>query len=120
MILVDRQATAERRFEHSKSRVLKDGRLILIGEDWTEQKVALFLRSNGKCERYSILGRPHDAWCSGKSEEAHHIIARSKGRDDRMPNLAGLSHACHSAEDPRKVRSDKLERRTKRQGEAAA
>lgn len=119
MILTDRQATEEMDFEHPKSRVLKDGRLILFGADWLEQKVALFLRSNGKCERWDVLGRPHDAFCYGIAEEAHHIIARSKGRDDRMPNLAGLSHACHSAEDPRKVRSDKLERRTKRQGEAA-
>lgn len=79
----------------------------LVGQDWLERKVELFMRSNGGCERVSILGKPHAEGCDYRGTEAHHIVKRSIRRDDRLENLANLSHACHAAEDERKPRWSK-------------
>src|SRR5258708_4575711 len=105
----DKEATRARHFFDARSYIAPDGREILYGKDWEARKIELHIRSNGWCERFTIWRKGHDAWCLGRGEEPHHIIQRSKGRDDRLENLANLSHACHSAEDPRKVRSDRAE-----------
>jgi hypothetical protein len=100
----DKQVTEARRFEDERSFVFKDGRERLVGLDWEARKRELWARSGGRCEMSAMLGRMHVAGCSGLSEEPHHVIARSKQRDDRMSNLAGLSHFCHDSLDPRKPR----------------
>lgn len=100
----DKQATMDMQFLDPRSYVTPDKREVLYGKDWKARVEDLRLRSSGKCERFTILGKPHDAFCHGEAADPHHIVPRSKGRDDRMPNLAGLSRACHSAEDTRKPR----------------
>lgn len=104
---VDLAATRERCFLDKKSKVMRDGREWLMGKDWKARKMELHKRSNGRCERPSILGKACVHGCYGCAEEPHHIIKRSVARDDRLSNLAGLSHACHLAEDSRKVRWSK-------------
>lgn len=100
----DVQATEAKHFLDPRSYVTPDGREILYGNDWKARKGELLKRSLGQCERFTILGRPHDAWCRSEGGEPHHKIKRSKLRDDRLENLANLSHWCHVAEDERKPR----------------
>jgi hypothetical protein len=111
----DVQATEARRFEDERSFVFKDGRERLVTLDWKYRLEELRVRSGGRCEMASWLGKRHVPGCSGLAEEPHHIIPRSKQRDDRLKNLAGLSHACHASLDNRKVRSDRAERRANAQ-----
>jgi hypothetical protein len=99
MLKRDVQATAARRFEDERSFVFKDGREKLVTLDWRYRVGELVRRCGGRCEMATILGKAHAAGCSGLAEEPHHIVPRSKQRDDRMSNLAGLSHACHSSLD---------------------
>ena len=103
MLLKDLAETKARAFQDKRSYVRNDKSEVLFGRDWTARKRELHERSNGKCERAIVLRKPHAALCSGRAEEPHHVVPRSKGRDDRLANLVGLSHACHFAEDPRKI-----------------
>jgi hypothetical protein len=103
----DKQLKAERGYANPRSIVYEDGREKLAGSDWANRKYALLIRSKGKCERTAILGKPHAEKCSGAAEEPHHIISRWKCRDDRIQNLAALSHACHLAEDKRQPKWSK-------------
>ena len=103
----DKQLKAERGYAHPNTIVFADGREKLAGSDWANRKYALLIRSKGKCERTAILGKPHAERCSGAAEEPHHIISRWTSRDDRLQNLAALSHACHLAEDHRKLKWSK-------------
>lgn len=107
----DPDEKVRRGYTEPESIVWADGREKLVGKDWRKRKEQLRKRSGGRCERYGVLGRSHDAFCYGEGEEPHHIKKRWPLRDDRLENLADLSHACHSAEDPRKVRWTKKERR---------
>jgi len=91
----------QRGYIEGKTVVWEDGREKLAGADWLARKQELLARSQGKCERTAILGKPHAERCSGAAEEPHHIISRWTSRDDRLNNLAALSHACHRAEDKR-------------------
>jgi hypothetical protein len=104
MLKRDRQATEARHFLDKKSYVAPDGREVLYGLDWKMRKQELLKRSLGRCERFSILGKSHDAWCRAEGGEPHHIKKRWPLRDDRLENLANLSHWCHLAEDERKPR----------------
>ena len=107
MLSKDESLKRERGYKNRKSFVRNDGSERLCGNDWTKRKKQLEKRSGGRCERWSVLRKAHDAFCYGKATEAHHIIPRSRFRDDRLDNLAHLSHACHSAEDRRKVKWSK-------------
>jgi len=104
---VDKQVTGARKFKNLRSYVALDGREVLYGRDWEARKIELHIRSNGWCERFTILHKQHEPNCWKEGEEPHHIIPRSKGRDDRLSNLANLSHACHWAEDKRKPKWSK-------------
>jgi len=95
--------------------VWTDGRERLEGADWRKRKIELAHRSGGRCERLLVLGKPHEPLCYRRGEEPHHIQKRSVLRDDRLSNLVWLSHACHAAEDNRKIRSDRAERRANEQ-----
>jgi hypothetical protein len=101
-VKADRELTKLARFKDKRSYIASDQREILFGEDWKQRKYELLKRSLGQCERFTVLGRVHDAWCRGEGGEPHHIKRRSVSRDDRLDNLANLSHWCHSAEDLRK------------------
>lgn len=100
----DHEAKIRLGYRDKDSVVWIDGRERLVGWDWRKRTKELAQRSHGRCERFSILGNQHHPLCRGTGEEPHHIQKRSVLRDDRLSNLAHLSHACHSAEDPRKVR----------------
>lgn len=82
--------------------VWADGREKLVGRDWRKRVEELRKRANWRCERFTILGKAHAAFCYGDGVEPHHIQKRWPLRDDRLGNLANLSHACHLAEDERK------------------
>jgi hypothetical protein len=104
MLNKDADLKIQRGYKHPKSFVRNDGSEVLKGGDWIKRKWELQKRSAGMCERSTVLGRPHNVLCYGRGGEPHHIKRRSAGRDDRLANLANLSHACHKAEDPRKTR----------------
>jgi len=104
MLNKDAELKEQRGYTNPKSFVRNDGSEVLKGEDWKRRKMELSKRSAGMCERSVVIGRPHDDSCYGRGQEPHHIKKRSQGRDDRLSNLANLSHACHKAEDPRKPR----------------
>lgn len=107
----DSDEKVRRGYRDKNTIVWANGRERLEGRDWRKRKKELAERSRGRCERVSILGKPHETLCYGRGDEPHHIQKRSVLRDDRLSNLAHLSHACHLAEDDRKIRSDKKERR---------
>jgi hypothetical protein len=111
----DHDEKLRRGYVEKDSMVWLDGSEKLVRRDWVKRQRELLLRSGGRCERATVLGKSHVSWCQGYGEEPHHIKPRSKGRDDRLSNLAHLSHWCHAAEDPRKVRSDKADRRAHEQ-----
>ena len=94
------EAEKQRRgYTNPRSFVRLDGSEVLHGIDWKERAFRLRQRSNNQCE-----AKIHDDLCNRLGSDAHHIIPRSRRRDDRMSNLLWLSRACHLAEDPRKVR----------------
>lgn len=93
-----------RGYTHPRSVVRHDGSEILYGADWRARKMEVRERDTGLCERVTMLGRSHDAFCRNVMDDVHHIVKRSKFRDDRMSNLAALSKECHEAEDARQVR----------------
>ena len=95
------------RLLRGKSRVYLDGREVLGALDWKKRKLELHHRSQGQCERLAVLKREHAPGCSRLGEEPHHIVRRSKLRDDRLSNLCNLSHACHRAEDGRETKWSK-------------
>lgn len=99
----DLQATAEKHFEDKRSYVAKDGREILYGKDWTARKLEVWERGKGRCERMvgTRLDKIYER-CRNEMTEPHHIVKRSKQRDDRLANLEGLCHLHHDLLDPRK------------------
>ena len=99
------EAEKQRRgYTNPRSYVRLDGSEVLHGEDWRARVEELRNLANYKCQRYAKLGREHGDGCTGWGIEPHHIIRRSVRRNDQMSNLALLSHSCHLAEDPRKVK----------------
>jgi hypothetical protein len=115
MIQTDRIATAEKRFEHPKSRVMKDGREILHGADWKRRKWELWERSGGQCEAISFWAGEEPIRCRWEADDPDHVVKRSKGRDDRLEALMALCRNHHQQKHP-----EFQPRWTKRQGEAAA
>lgn len=60
-------------------------RWILKGTDWAHMKRLIYDRGEGVCE-----------YCEQREmADVHHIIFRSKHRDDRETNLIGLCRVCH-------------------------
>ena len=113
----DVQLTEARRFEDERSFVFKDGRERLVGLDWRNRVAELRVRCGGRCEYveyiYNSLGlrKIRGTRCSREAADPHHVIPRSKGRDDRLSNLQALCRYHHDLLDSRKVRSDKADRR---------
>lgn len=103
MLIKDPELKKQRGYIEPGSFVRLDGSEKLIGRDWQKRKHELIRRAVGSCELFAVLGKEHHAYCNGLGEEPHHIIPRSKHRDDRLQNLLYLSHWCHSAEDGRKI-----------------
>lgn len=103
MLKVNPIATATANFQDPKSYVDWKGREVLKGEDWKKRKRELWERCKGKCE-YFHGGIAH---CFSEAIDAHHVIPRSKGRDDRLENLQALCRFHHEIIDLRKVRWNK-------------
>ena len=98
---VDTAATCARKFLNSRSRVMRDGREILEGEDYKARVREVEERDEHKCQRelgllveYRLRG---DKVICGKPAggHPHHIIKRSKGRDDRAANLSSRCDECN-------------------------
>ena len=104
MVRRDREKTELCGFKDDRSYCRRDGKQVLYGVDWTQRKRELWTRAKGFCEMGTRMLKPHVSGCSGLADEPHHITPRSKGRDDRISNLAGLSHDCHDSLDKRRPR----------------
>jgi len=63
-------------------------------ENWDKLSQQTLLRDNWKCQKCGRKGGPHGS----TRVEAHHIIPRSKGGEDRIGNLITLCHSCHEKE----------------------
>ena len=69
-------------------------------------------RAEGHCEAHlvpelKVAGCYHARHWIGDNGDAHHIVPRSKGRDDRLSNLAYICRDLHMAIDKRKVQWSK-------------
>ena len=90
----------------SRIRILPEGREICRGYQWEKRKRELRERANGMCEGWTVEAS-HASHYIGNFGDAHHKIPRSKGRDDRLSNLAYICRDLHMAIDPRKVQWSK-------------
>lgn len=98
----------DKQFLDPRSYVTPDGREVLKGEDWDARVEDLRLRSGGYCEN---TGHVPGYRCMALAQDPHHVVRRSVKRDDRLANLQALCRFHHDLLDPRKIRSDKKERR---------
>jgi len=114
----DKQATVARHFKDPRSYVAPDSREVLYTKDWKARVAELKERSGGRCEQMVDgfdLHRTVGGWesrgtkdrCRSEAADPHHIIPRSKKRDDRLANLRALCRLHHNWLDPRKVRRTK-------------
>jgi hypothetical protein len=103
---IDFEATAARDFtcRHGKSVVLLDGRETLHCTDYTRRVREVEERDGYKCqwavgdfnaELYKRCGAPSNG-------HPHHIVKRSKGRDDRASNLMAICDYHHKIAHPEK------------------
>jgi hypothetical protein len=109
----------KRRGYSGKSKVYFDGRERLYGKDWAKRKKEVWERGGGRCER--IVGEcvsydkgyPYlngmEVRCRSEMHDPHHIVKRSKKRDDRLEALIGLCRLHHDLLDERKPRWSKRE-----------
>lgn len=84
-------------------RVTKSGGEVLRGAAWRKRVEELRERAEGYCEGY-LIDRLHRVHYIGDEGDAHHLLARSKGRDDSLSNLAYICRRLHIALDWRKTR----------------
>lgn len=96
----DRETKRERGYVERYSLVRFDGSETLVGKDWKRRKVELAARSRGICEYINSEGQR----CRTPGEDAHHVKPRSKGRDDRLENLAHLCRFHHDLVDWKKLK----------------
>jgi hypothetical protein len=96
----DRQATEAANFIENGSFVFKDGREFLVGLDWKKRKIDLRIRCHERCEYRNSDG----VRCRNEAADPHHVIPRSKQRDDRLSNLQALCRYHHEQMDERKPR----------------
>ena len=90
----DIQATKAKGFADRRSYIDKLGREVLFGEDWNQRRWELLQRCKGFCEYF--------VKCRVTAQDPHHIIPRSKGRDDRLSNLQALCRYHHNLMDKRR------------------
>lgn len=88
----------------SRLRILPDGREITSGYQWEKRKKELRERAGGWCEageefplllHEAPLIEGHPNHFIGDDGDPHHVIKRSKARDDRLQNLRWICHAAH-------------------------
>jgi 5-methylcytosine-specific restriction endonuclease McrA len=101
--LIDFDATKASKFADEWSKVLLDGSERLVGDDWRARKQELWDRAKGQCEYQIPLATGFER-CRREGCDAHHIVPRSDGRDDRLTNLQLLCRRHHQLVDPRKTK----------------
>ena len=74
---------------------MRDGREILFGLDWCDRVQECFRRDKGVC--HTLIGEVGgvELICGRPAVDVHHVIKRSKLRDDRMANLLSVCRICH-------------------------
>lgn len=98
----DKQLTEQRQFVERKSYVASDGREVLYKLDWKRRVKQLEARCGGRCEHIFKTSEGEEMRCSRPAAHPHHLVKRSKGRDDRISNLAALCVFHHRAMHPEK------------------
>jgi len=90
----------------SRIRILPDQREICTGYQWEKRKRELRERAGGICEAFLLpeeIFNVHPVHVLEEIGDAHHLRPRSKGRDDRLENLALICREVHILLDNRKV-----------------
>jgi hypothetical protein len=91
-------ATVARKFRSKRSYVAPDGREVLYGVDWKARSKECIER-DGHCMKKVSAGCIGYIRCYENANlAAHHIIHRSKLRDDRLENLTTRCLAHHKQE----------------------
>lgn len=98
---VDIEATKARNFKNPKSRVMLDGREILLKPDYDRRVREVQERSGYRCEvQREIIGVPARQCRAPSCGHPHHVVKRSKLRDDRLANLLDVCEYHASAVHP--------------------
>ena len=98
----DEAEKKRRGYKHPRSVVRLDGSEVLHGADWRKRRDELRERSDGRCEE--TVPYTSNQRCWKEAADPHHIVCRSKWRDDRLSNLQALCRDHHDLLDQRKVR----------------
>jgi hypothetical protein len=98
-----------------KSYVRNGGSEVLVGKDWEQRKKELHGRCKGRCE---WLDPETGTRCMSMADDAHHVIKRSQGRDDRLSNLMAVCRDHHNFLDNRKLHWGKRGKQKDDGGEA--
>jgi hypothetical protein len=100
----DEQTKRERGYREKGSLVRFDGTEKLVGSDWKRRKEELWARCEGRCERVvGIDDAQQPVRCKAEADDPHHIVPRSKGRNDSLSNLEALCRRHHEMLDWKKV-----------------
>jgi hypothetical protein len=111
-MLRDPELKKQRGYIDPGSYVRPDGSEVLKGLDWRRRKVELWKRTNGHCQWVTSVKERDPATgeerilefpCLSQMSDAHHIVPRSKRRDDRLTNLHGICRYHHMKLDHRKI-----------------
>lgn len=111
----DPAETKGRHFLDKRSYVRNDATEVLYGVDWKIRVSELWNRCGGRCEKVIIEMQPvarrgriavdsTAERCRSEAADPHHIVKRSKYRDDRLSNLQALCRMHHELLDNRKTR----------------
>jgi len=108
MLSKDPIATMARCFANKKSYVRFDQSEVLYGNDWKMRVAELLARCGGRCEHMIYSGGTYREdtleRCRSEAADPHHIVKRSKYRDDRLSNLQALCRMHHELLDERVTR----------------
>lgn len=97
--------TCARGFANKKSYVRFDLSEVLYGNDWKQRVAELLARCGGRCEKIVAVNYENEQIrCRNEVADPHHIVKRSKYRDDRLSNLQALCRMHHELLDKRKTR----------------
>jgi 5-methylcytosine-specific restriction endonuclease McrA len=93
----DREKTAAQKFADPRSWCHRDGREFLFGQDMSNRRHEVWLRSKGFCEMpiRGVLGGYCNCNISWETFELHHRTSRANGGDEAMENLVASCRRCH-------------------------
>jgi hypothetical protein len=102
LLTKDVQASEAKAYKSNRSHMTVDGRELLYDEDWQLRKWEVWCRGKGLCETHLVPELRHLPLCRNRMDDPHHLVPRSKGRNDSLDNLAGLCRMHHRMLDRRK------------------